>query len=233
MINISLEKEKVIIVKCIACNQEIIENSPFCPYCGEPQPVIKTVAAESEQEKHIVDEKDNSYITQNESISDITESKNIVIDNTPAEQSEIESANVESEKKEDIIEDVLTISNDDSKNFNKEIFEKDKESNDEWILPSDIVSEHHEEKTLEPTEQESDTIPTSEKKKIKPFFKNKEKEDETSRSESIVNKDGYYNGITPVKAEKFPISKGEFFAKFIFLAIILISIALFLMYVIQ
>lgn len=234
-------------MKCIACNQEIIENSPFCPYCGEPQPVaesqpveepvVESVAIETEQNDVMDDENliysDNNQIDNTDIAASQNSTESDPVNNEP------ETTSAAHETVSDTSYDTTTT---DDENLDNEIPQvEDEQDNEEWIQPTDIISnnEDSEEEHLEVAEKESvenkkdSSADISEKKKKLTLFKKDNIETEISRKESIVNKDGYYDDVIPTQKEKFPISKGEFFAKFIFLGIVLIAIALFLIYVIQ
>lgn len=181
-------------MKCISCKEEIIENSPYCPYCGEAQPIKKQDA----------DVKNNDIPLEQKIVSEpIT--PEVSSQETYAEPAYLPSSEEVADNDSDI------------------------DNNEETQESLEDFSESEEEMSPSETEEAAEEIIESKQKKRFVFSKSKKEPEEPS----LVNDDGYYTELYPVKSEKFPVSRGEIIAKFILLGLLLVSLALFLIYVIQ
>lgn len=248
-------------MKCIACNEDIIDNSPYCPYCGEPQPVATPVVVKKDIETvTVLPEKETTTIkdvpaeTDEDIISQDTVKENIsdIIEPIPAEDDTFISTPITSLEKDTPIEHVERTNEAPSSAEIHEIDEIEDVKSDEEIPLEDTTVSSEVEIIEEPViEQEpktpdttADTSVTSDKnnasnkkhkieKSHKKGFFNKNKDKMETEVPSIANEDGYYTESTATKNEKFPVSKGEIIAKFILLGLLVVSIALFMIYVIQ
>ena len=199
-------------MKCISCKEDIIENSPYCPYCGEAQPISQK-------------ETEELYISYETSDTEINKEN----------EAELNIKNTSS------LTTTQSVQNDSEHTYT---LQKEEDSSGSAAGASPLsLDEHQSSKELTTTGDSSDsfeehlaqngTPSNNDVSRKKPFFLSFRKAKQEPEEPPLVNDDGYYTELNPTKNEKFPVSKGEIAAKFILLGLLLISLALFMIYVIQ